>query len=341
MRRIRHSISFLLTLPVFAGACSGEFTPVSYQDQPVAQAIDMHLHTGKWSLLPPRTQAYLASRFPFPLGLAPESLVDRTLSSTGILEQLDDAGLEKAVLFAVYAPESVGVTKNQFMIDTIEEAPERLFGFASVAVENWDADEEDWLVDLETALQHPQVLGIKLAHAHQHFEFDDERFYSIYALAGELNTPVYLHTGPSPFPGTVSEPEFTDPSFLEEAVEAFPETVFILGHLGHDFINLNEGQLEACIDLAKRYPNIYLEPSAMGSSGADPTGELYPHALRRIREEGLVDRLIYGSDGPQYPGFVSNYLERTLVAMEKANYSHEEATAVLSLNFQRLFGLTP
>ena len=341
MHSARQHLAFLLTSTAVAGACAPEFEPVRYKEQVVDQAVDMHLHTGKWSLLPPRTQAYVASLFPFPLGLTPQNLANQTLSATGIVEQLDESGLEKGVVFAVYAPESVGITKNEFMIDAIDEAPDRLYGFASISAEQWSSDEENQLAQLQASLEHPRVIGIKLAHAHQHIELDDDRFYSIYALAAELDAPVYLHTGPSPFPGTYSEPEYTDPSYLEEAIENFPDTVFILGHLGYDFIGKNEGKLEDCIDLAKRFPNVYLEASALGSSGADPTGENYPHALRRILEEGLVERLLYGSDGPQYPGFVNNYLERTLFAMEKVGYSHEEATGFLSANFQKLFGLTP
>ena len=339
MRSARHTLALLLTST--AAACAPEFEPVRYQDHLMEEAVDMHLHTGEWSLLPPRTQAYVASLFPFPLGLTPQNLANRTLSPTGIVEQLDESGLAKGVLFAVYAPASVGITKNEYMIEAIDQAPDRLYGFASVSAEHWTSDEEAQLRQLETSLQHPRVIGIKLAHAHQHIELDDERFYSVYALAAQLEAPVYLHTGPSPFPGTYSEPEYTDPSYLEEAIETFPETVFILGHLGYDFIGKNEGQLEDCIELAKRFPNVYLEASALGSSGADPSGENYPHALRRILEEGLVERLLYGSDGPQYPGFVNNYLERTLIAMEKAGYSHEDANGFLSANFQNLFGLAP
>ena len=108
MQRTQPSSTFLLASFLLAGACTPDFEPVTYQDQIVDQAIDMHLHTGTWSLLPPRTKAFVASQFPFPLGLRPESLVDQTLSSEGIIEQLDQAGLERGVLFAVYAPESVG-----------------------------------------------------------------------------------------------------------------------------------------------------------------------------------------------------------------------------------------
>ncbi len=153
--------------------------------------------------------------------------------------------------------------------------------------------------------------------------------------------PVYLHTGPSPFPGTSQDPPYTDPAFLEDAIATFPKVAFLLGHLGFDFINGEQGELETCITLAKTYDNVFLEPSAFGSTSGDPDQVHLPHALARIREEGLVDRVIYGSDGPQSPGFVKTYSERTLHAMEEAGYSADEAEAALSGNFARVYGLRP
>jgi predicted TIM-barrel fold metal-dependent hydrolase len=150
---------------------------------------------------------------------------------------------------------------------------------------------------------------------------------------------VYLHTGTSPFPGTAQEPPYTDPAYLENAIAAYPGTVFILGHLGYDFKIKQPGALETCIDLAVRYPNVYLEPSALGSKTSDPDGTHLKLAMRRIREAGIVDRAIYGSDGPQSPGFVGRYLDSTVAAMRSADYSRDEMAAVLAGNFVRVFGV--
>ena len=184
------------------------------------------------------------------------------------------------------------------------------------------------------------MIGIKLAHAHQHFRMDDPAYYGIYQLAAVLNKPVYLHTGSSPFPGTSADPPYTDPTYLEDAIKLHPGARFILGHLGYNFTNQTPGALDACIRLAKTYPNVFLEPSALGSKGSDPTGENLKQAMARMREAGLVDRIIYGSDGPQSPGFVRDYLQRTVAAMRATGYTVEEAQAVLSGNFARVFGVS-
>ena len=144
------------------------------------------------------------------------------------------------------------------------------------------------------------MVGVKLAHAHQRFRMDDERYWSIYALAAAHDAPVYLHTGPSPFPGTSQEAPYTDPAYLEAAIAANPDTDFILGHLGHDFINQRVGDLQGCIDSTSRYENVWLEPSALGSRSSDPEGENLTASMRHPGR-GLVDRVVYGSDGPCVP----------------------------------------
>lgn len=298
---------------------------------------DMHLHPGEWEEIPSATRRFLASRFPFPFSLQPQALAEQVLSAEGILEQMDEAGVERALLYAVYAPRTVGVASNELIMEQVAVDPARLVGLASLSVDDWLNQEQAQLDALRAALGQPGMVGIKLAHAHQHFRMDDPRYFSIYRLAAELGKPVYLHTGTSPFPGTSQEPPYTDPAWLEEAIRNHPQTAFILGHLGYDFTAQAPGALQTCLDLAARYPNVWLEPSALGSAGSDPTGENLPAAYRAIRDAGLVGRTIYGSDGPQRPGFVKDYLERSLLAMEASGYTAEEAAQVLDGNFQALF----
>jgi uncharacterized protein len=301
--------------------------------------VDMHLHTGEWEDIPSGTRAFLAERFPFPLNLDAKATASAVLSGDGVLAELDKAGAQQGVLFAVYAPRSVGVTTNATVIEHISADPTRLWGLASLRVDNWRVDRIEQLAALEAALEHPNMIGIKIAHAHQHFRMDDADYYGIYEVAAAHNAPVYLHTGPSPFPGTSQDAPYTDPAFLEEAIARYPDTTFILGHLGFDFINKVHGTLETCISLAKTYDNVYLEPSAFGSTGGDPDQIHLPHALARIRDEGLTDRVIYGSDGPQSPGFVNTYAERTVYALQDAGWSDGEAADALSGNFAAVFGV--
>ncbi|MCY1053883.1 amidohydrolase family protein [Nannocystis sp. SCPEA4] len=320
------------------GSCADDELGVVFAGERMP-VIDMHLHPGDWDSIPPETKEFLASRFPFPIDLRPDKAAMGVLSPAGILEEMDRAGVSVGALFAIYAPRTVGVAANEDVIADVAHDPRRFYGLASLRVDRWNEDGAEQLAALRAALMAPGMVGIKLAHAHQQFRMDDPRYFPIYALAAELKKPVYLHTGTSPFPGTAQEPAYTDPAYLEPAIAAHPGATFILGHLGYDFERHELGGLTACIDLATRYDNVFLEPSALGSKGSDPTGENLRAAMARLREAGLVDRVIYGSDGPQSPGFVAEYLERTVAAMAAADYTAEEARAVLSGNFARVFAV--
>ena len=325
-------------LPFLALGCAPPPEGASY-GRATLPVTDMHLHTGDWALIRGSTQRVLAGNFPFPFGLQPEGLAESVLSAEGILGELDDAGIGRAGLFAVYAPRSVGVATNAFIDETTKTDPDRLVGFASLSVGDWDRQGASHLEALDTALSSPRMHGVKLAHVHQHFRMDDPRYWPIYEVAAAHSAPVYLHTGSSPFPGTRSEAPYSDPAYLEPAIKAYPDTVFILGHMGHDFVGDQTGELRTAVRLAADHENVYLEPSALGSSGSDPEQIFLPEAMEAVREAGVVDRVIYGSDGPQSPGFVGRYLERTLFAMEAAGYTEEEAALALDGNFARVFGL--
>lgn len=319
-------------------ACTNPPLGTEYKGQRIP-VTDMHLHTGEWESIASRSQNFFAEIFPFPFNLDPEPVTESILSAEGVLEEMDSGGFSRSFLFAVYAPRSVGVTTNEWVIEQIEKAPERLYGLASLSVENWSVEKDEQLQKLAQALEHPSMIGVKLAHPHQFFRMDDAAYYSIYEVAAEYNAPVYLHTGPSPFVGTNQEEPYINPNYLEEAISTHPDTKFILGHLGFDFINKKQKWLDDCLRLAETYPNVWLEPSALGSEASDPDQVVLVEAYRKIKEKDLIERVIYGSDGPQRPGFIAEYLERNLYAMEQNDYTIEEVKMVLSENADRAFGL--
>ncbi len=300
-------------------------------------SIDAHLHTGEWKSIPPTTQTFIANAFPAALKPFVGSLVDSTLSSDGIIGQLDEAGLSAGVLFAVYAPKTVGVATNELVRDRVERDRTRLLGMASVSVEDWGAKKTSRLLELETALVAYRLIGIKLAHPHVHVALDDRSYYGIYEVAERTGAPVFLHTGTSPQPGTSQDPHATDPGFLEDAIRTFPKVTFILGHVGYDFGKKDLGKLATCIDLARRYPNVVLEASALGSDASDPTKQNLPKVLRAIRAAGLAGRLIHGSDGPQRPGFVGTYANRILETRQAEGYTTAEQKQVLGGTFLEVF----
>jgi predicted TIM-barrel fold metal-dependent hydrolase len=344
MRRPAHWTLLALVVTLLAWGCGnngssgssaspGAFTS-SGAPLPV---VDMHLHTGEWDRIPVAAQNVLRDALPFPLNLAPGAAVNAILSADGIKGQLDDAGVDHGVLFAVYAPHSVGVATNELVRDRRDGHPDRFLALASVDVENWAQNAPARLVELERALRDYDMIGIKLAHPHMKLGLADPAIFPVYALAERLEVPVYVHIGNSPGPGVDNDRHNTDPFFFEDAIRRHPDCRFILGHVGYDFLGKTLGDFDTVIRFARQYPNVYLEASALGSAASDPTGANLVEVYRRFKAEGLVDRVLYGSDGPQRPGFLRDYLSRTVAAMDANGYSDAEKAGVLAENFQRVF----
>ncbi len=321
------------------GACGG--TPpapgISVDGRRMA-VIDMHLHTGLWANTPPGFRARLTDRIPPGFKWVMGPFMDRSLSAQGILGQLDGAGISAGGVFALYSPSTTGIATNEFVAQEIAPHQDRLYGFASLRVDDWNNQGAAELARLENAVKMPGMRGIKMAHAHQQIRFDDRRFDGIYEICGRLKKPVYLHTGTSPNPGTRTEPPYADPAYLEEAIQAFPACTFILGHAGYDSFARALTYTDSAIALAQRYPQVYFEPGALGAARADAVRADF---LLRVKAGGVIGKMIYGSDGPQFPGYAKSHLQAFAAAMQEAAYTPEEMEQVLSGNFLRVFALPP
>jgi len=299
--------------------------------------FDLHTHTGEWDQMPPGFKRRLSERVPTGFKWSMGGATDWMLGTENILSQMNGAGIYGAGVFALYSPHTTGNAPNEFVAEKIAGHTDRLYGFASLRVDRWNEDSKEQLAALESALTDlPGMVGIKLAHGHQQFRFDDERFYPIYEIAGRLQKPMYLHTGTSPNPGTRFEPPYADPLYLEEAIKRYPDAIFILGHAGYDSKEKALNYTDSAIYLAKTYPNVYMEPGALG---ADRAEDVIDDFVTRVKENGVLNKVIYGSDGVQFPGYLKSHLEAYVAAMQRNGYTADEMRAVLSGNFSRVFGI--
>ena len=329
--------NIILVFALCVLGCSGEPEQmgVAVNGERLA-VIDMHLHTGTWEGSPPRFKKRLSSRVPTGLKWTMKMFMDRRLSGGSILGTLDEAGISAGGVFALWSPATTGIATNDYVAEQVAVDPDRLFAFASLRVDHWNQDGADQLHQMEEAIEKYGMRGIKIAHGHQQFRMDDERFYGIYEIAQRQGTPMYLHTGTSPNPGTRTEPPYCDPAYLEDAIRRYPDAVFILGHSGYDSFNRALTHTDSAIDLAARYPNVYLEPGALGAERAEHVLHDY---LERIRAGGVVEKLLYGSDGPQLPGYVKSHLEAFVAGMQAVGYTTDEMRLILADNFTRVFGM--
>ncbi len=340
--------------PLLLPARSEAAIEVDGQRLPV---VDMHLHPGNFATMNPGGKAFILGAVP-PLlrGHAP-ALLDASLQPyeehMGIKAETESAGVDHAVLYAVYTHHTTGYFSNEELLTALDDARNEGWAWGLASINLDDVAGDTTLLDMRLAAMRSYLevrpdlfIGIKLAHAHQGVTLDDEASFRVYELAGELGVPVLLHTGFSPFPNTQSEPEFYDPGHIQDIVTMFdgmngPRVDFVFSHVGQG----DARSVEAALTLAESSDNVWLEISALGrpllideqGDEIESTEDQYPFVLSEIFARGLVDRTLYASDGPQLSGFVRIYLQDMVEGMQEAGFSTADIAAVLADNFYAVY----
>ncbi|MCC6215237.1 MAG: amidohydrolase family protein [Polyangiaceae bacterium] len=333
-------------------------------DGEAIEIVDMHLHPGRFAQMSPGGKAFTVTATPdFSRAYAPPvfaRLLDPWAEHVGIQAQAAAGGLDRVVLYAVYAQETTGYFTNEqlaaILLDSRNTRDPQgrpwARGFASIDFfDGWAnpgvADQRLAALSSWFAKHRDVFVGVKLAHAHQAVTFDDPEYLAVYEVAASHGVPVLLHTGFSPFPGSQTEPEYYDPQYLETVVSNYdgtgtlPRLEFVLSHVGQG----DARSVEHALALAEAHDNVYLEISALNrpitrdASGAPVTvtEPQYPSVLTEIRARGLVPRTLYGSDGPQFSGFTATYAKLMIDGMKTAGYTPAEIRQVMSENFELLF----
>ncbi|MCW8879069.1 MAG: amidohydrolase family protein [Kangiellaceae bacterium] len=328
------------------------------------EIIDTHLHPGSFDKLGPKGKEFVKNVFPIDL---PDSLkipLIRLYTSfqlnpygafIGIKNECRRASASHCILFATYAPETWGIEPNEDLLGYLNDDRNNFngdtyfYGLASISVQDWPQKKASSLQNLEATLSHPAIVGIKLAFAHTLTPFDDPQYYDIYHLAQEYNKPIYHHVGTSPL-RKVSEFDDDqlpyimrtfDPMHLEDAIKQFPQVKFILGHVGNDSNREGYSKIDEVFYLAEKYDNAYIEISALGSQRSDPTGEVMDGVFNRAKQNNIVHKIIYGSDGPGNPGNTKSYKDLILESMQRVDYSFEQAQQVMADNARQVFNIPP
>jgi len=150
-------------------------------------------------------------------------------------------------------------------------------------------------IDVRKELENQYSLGavaIKLHPVHHYYKPNDyrkeekglDRLAKVYEFAEEYKLPVIIHTGTSI--ATYARNKFADPIFVDDVIKDFNISI-ILAHAGRPI------WCNTAFYLAKNYTNVYLEISSI------PAWRIREY-IPRIDE--ILDKVIYGSDFPHYPG---------------------------------------
>jgi len=185
-----------------------------------------------------------------------------------LVSLMDQAGIDQAVVMTYTELPAVNPRALEYLADQIAQYPHRLIGY--VRVHPWYPEALDLL---DRAFDEFQMKGVKLHPVGNLAHPASEVTLRVIRRAAAHRAPVLFHCG---------DEALTTPLQIAQAAEAVPEAHIILGHMGGYF------HVDEAIEVAARYPNIYLETSAMP----------YPNQIRHAVDTVGAQRVLFASDGP-------------------------------------------
>ncbi len=179
----------------------------------------------------------------------------------------------------------------------------------------------------ETALQRPEVVGLKVYAGYQPFYVNDPVYWPFYELAEAYDVPVVIHTGDTA--NAAGLLKYSHPLTVDEAAVNFPRVSFIMAHYGNPWI------VDATGVLANN-PNVYADLSGLAEgffAAADfsQTNRAYLDMLRLwLTYLSRYDKLLFGTDWPLVN--IGSYIE-----LIKQLIPPEHHAAVFYENAKRIF----
>ena len=201
--------------------------------------------------------------------------------------------ISKAIVMTGLGLTSLGdhtmIEAHQYVLDSIRKYPDRLYFNPVVNPRLW-LDELDilneWQRDYNLVMLkvHPTMHNYLLPmYNPDPGEFSKELVYPIWEKAKELDVPIMIHQGESPF---------SIPASIAPIAEAFPEVPIIMAHAGS---NNEESYAADALLLARFHDNVFLEVSWV-----------QPLDLQQMAYALGADKIIFGSDGA--PNAISQQL---------------------------------
>ena len=176
-----------------------------------------------------------------------------------ILRHAEEAGIDKTIIFPIENPTYQKV--NEEIARIVERYPGKFIGFAK-----HDPGAEAGKIE-RPQTREVRELGLKGLKLHK------PPTRELLDVVAALKIPVLFHP-----------PKVAD---FHMIASAYPQITFIITHLG-SFSSQNWSEHLAAIEVATRYPNVYLETSSV---------ILWRYLEMAARE--IPETLIFGSDGPE------------------------------------------
>lgn len=240
-------------------------------------ATDVHMH-------PHRRSVKLTHGGYGEYDVEAEFLPDGTFQDGFVEEFLADIKmLDRAIVLAVAAPQYWIRASNELVSAFAQACGEKVIGFASVNPNSPSAVE-----DLDHAVRHLGLRGVKLSPIYQEFEPDVPAVYPLYEKIQELKVPIIWHQATS-LMARFGPLEAANPVRLDRVLRDFPEIKMVFSHTAVPWAT------EAIL-MAQKHPQLYVDISATVMSRP---WYVY-NALVNAMESECLDKILFASDYPWY-----------------------------------------
>lgn len=270
---VKFSVKGLLSLLTIIGSAAWVAAVAQHYEGPV---IDMHYHaSGQW-----------------------EETIDNLLAQMEkhnvVLAVLNGANRELMFEWQEQAPASVKLMASPSFPCAGGMYPVIYPCFTEEAVPGWP--DIEWL-EMEIKSGRVEALG-ELLYVYYGISPDHEQLMPYWELAARYDLPVGVHAAHGPPADRRKEgccPDFDaamgNPVLLKPVLDKYPGLRIWLMHAGEIQFH------RQAVELMKAYPNVYADMSILNS--VMPV-EMHARFLKDFLNEGLEDRIMFGSDNLPY-----------------------------------------
>ncbi|MDL2272611.1 amidohydrolase family protein [Desulfovibrio sp. OttesenSCG-928-I05] len=190
------------------------------------------------------------------------SWCDVGLSAEEMVASMRQYDIEKSI---------ISYPDNAVTCAAVKSHPEKLAGLAWIDPNKGEAA----VAEFERLTREEGLQGLKLHPLFNAYTANDSVVYPLMDVARAAHLPVFIHSG---------HPPFSLPWSIGQLAEQYPDVRIVMIHMGHG----HGVYIQAAIDTAMKYDNIWLENSGM---------PMHTKTLEAYRRVGK-DRIFWGSDAP-------------------------------------------
>lgn len=201
---------------------------------------------------------------------------DVEITAEDMIKYMSKYNIEKTVISTYPINESV---------EAVNKYPNKFIGAVWVNPN----DQQKSLKEIKDTVINHNFKAIKLHPLFHSYLANDECVFPIAELAEELDVPIMIHSG---------HPPFSLPWSIAQLADIFPNVKIAMLHMGHG----NGMYIQSAIDMAKKYPNLYLETSGM---------PMHTKIKEGYNDVG-IKRIMFGIDSPFHHPTVE--IQRMLVS---------------------------